>query len=193
MVIGTLINSEILVLDQVIEVNLRPSKVAEEAFMFGQEPDSTMGSFDPLESFIGDLSELNVWKYQLSEKTIVDMANCLQQKKGNIINWNRKNWEMSAILISKHEKSENLCKSTSKLVLSPQKTLLKEAKSVCEKHGGKLAVPQNEAEQKHLMEWITDNYQECRDEDNLSNDKMMWLGAVKINKKWHSLSVSGGL
>ena len=190
---GKLIKTDILNLDSETEAYLKPPEIVDEAFLFGQEPDSMMGSFDPLELFIGDLSELNVWNYVIADNTIEDMAKCLAQKQGNIINWKRINWEINEVLVKEDERLDNFCRTIKNVILFPYRKLFKEAKRTCEVHGGKLAVPKSDAEQSSLMNLIQSIRAECSEESNLSNDKLLWLGAVKKNRTWHSLASSGKL
>ena len=48
--------------------------VVDAAFIFGQEPDTMRGNFEPGQSFIGDLAGLNVWNHILEDDKIFQMS-----------------------------------------------------------------------------------------------------------------------
>ncbi|RXN21785.1 pentraxin fusion -like protein [Labeo rohita] len=58
--------------------------------VLGQDPDSYLGDFDSEQSFVGDIKDLYMWDYVLSDNQI--KAVYLNQKasmpKGNMLNWN---------------------------------------------------------------------------------------------------------
>ena len=55
--------------------------------MLGQEQDSVGGSFDPSQSFRGSLTNVNVWSYVLSAKTIKSMSTSCREVAGNVYRW----------------------------------------------------------------------------------------------------------
>ena len=188
---GKLVNSETLVLDHTTKHKLQPQKIFQEALIFGQEPDDMMGEFDPLEAFIGDLSEFNIWNFQVQQNSIQDMAKCKKVKKGNIVSWDKENWEMTEVAIEDGKMVDTFCKPLEKIILFPQKKLFKEARRVCEVHGGALAVPKSDTEQKYLMKMFRKYSLKCGLQSVSGSNKLAWLGAVKKNKQWYSLTSSG--
>ncbi|XP_047126957.1 sushi, von Willebrand factor type A, EGF and pentraxin domain-containing protein 1 isoform X1 [Hydra vulgaris] len=56
-------------------------------FIIGEEQDEFGAGFTPAESFYGDLSQLNVWDYQLEEKEVYNMATKCFHAIGNVIAW----------------------------------------------------------------------------------------------------------
>ena len=63
----------------------KSTDVFDSAIVFGQEPDSIRGSYDQYQSFIGDVSEFNIWNYVLNDAEISNMAKCMHNQKGNIV------------------------------------------------------------------------------------------------------------
>ncbi|XP_041633752.1 pentraxin fusion protein-like [Cheilinus undulatus] len=55
--------------------------------ILGQDTDSVVGKFDYYESFVGEISDVNMWSYVLSESAIQQMACGGRLKSGNVINW----------------------------------------------------------------------------------------------------------
>ena len=56
-------------------------------FVVGEEQDSLNGEFTPSESFIGDLSQLNIWDRELSVNEIYDLATVCGHQEGNVVAW----------------------------------------------------------------------------------------------------------
>ena len=55
--------------------------------MIGEEQDKYGGDFTPKESFIGDLSQLNIWDRELSNNEIYDLASTCGHDQGNVLAW----------------------------------------------------------------------------------------------------------
>ena len=61
------------------------------ALIFGQEPDKIRGDFDEYQAFIGDLAELNIWNFVFNQTEIINMAQCKNWRKGNVVAWRKQN------------------------------------------------------------------------------------------------------
>ena len=57
------------------------------AFVLGQEQDEVGKNYSASEAFIGNLSQLNIWSYELSASDIADMARHAENFIGNVIAW----------------------------------------------------------------------------------------------------------
>ncbi|XP_077983821.1 sushi, von Willebrand factor type A, EGF and pentraxin domain-containing protein 1-like [Glandiceps talaboti] len=57
------------------------------SLILGQEQDELGGGFNPSETFIGDMSRLNIWNSVLTESDIVVMASHCSDRIGNIVAW----------------------------------------------------------------------------------------------------------
>ncbi|CAN9505035.1 unnamed protein product [Ophioblennius macclurei] len=55
--------------------------------ILGQDPDSYLGSFDPRQSFVGELSDVNMWDSVLSQSEIQDLVSGKHTRWPNVINW----------------------------------------------------------------------------------------------------------
>uniref|UniRef100_UPI003AAB84F4 C-reactive protein-like n=1 Tax=Centroberyx gerrardi TaxID=166262 RepID=UPI003AAB84F4 len=55
--------------------------------ILGQDPDNFLGSFDAKQSFIGEISDVNMWDSVLSSGTIQDLYNGRRVPRGNIFDW----------------------------------------------------------------------------------------------------------
>ena len=56
-------------------------------FVLGQEQDALGGNFTASEAFIGDMSQLNIWSYELDASDIADMAKHANSIIGNVVAW----------------------------------------------------------------------------------------------------------
>lgn len=56
--------------------------------IIGQDPDDFLGSFDASQSFVGEISDINLWSSVLSDSAIKEMANGGQTAQyGDVIDW----------------------------------------------------------------------------------------------------------
>ncbi|KAE8588036.1 hypothetical protein XENTR_v10022295 [Xenopus tropicalis] len=80
---------------------LYPRKISKKGFIInektsiilGQEQDSFGGGFDPKQSFVGELSDVNLWDYVLTPPDIEKLLLNRKDMTGNIINWKSLNYE----------------------------------------------------------------------------------------------------
>ena len=56
-------------------------------FVLGQEQDELAANFSANEAFIGQMSQLNIWSYELPASDIADMARHAENFIGNVIAW----------------------------------------------------------------------------------------------------------
>ena len=57
------------------------------AVVLGQDQDSFGGGFNSGDSFIGELSGVNVWDHVVSSDEISQMSNVCTAEEGNVITW----------------------------------------------------------------------------------------------------------
>uniref|UniRef100_UPI0037E91F56 C-reactive protein-like n=1 Tax=Semicossyphus pulcher TaxID=241346 RepID=UPI0037E91F56 len=55
--------------------------------LLGQDPDSYLGSFDAGQSFVGELSDVNMWDFVLPDSMVEDIACGESVIRGNIFDW----------------------------------------------------------------------------------------------------------
>ena len=173
-----------------IELALKGSSAMRSAsFIFGQEPDSIGGGFDPNEAFIGDLSEFNVWNYTLSGSEIHSMAACKIFTRGNVVSWDlnkggiNENIGVHNVVFTELLHSTELCKVTDQLVIFPERVQYPKAKETCEIHGGSLAVPYSEKEVNQIMDIVQKHKDSCVQ----ASDNLVWIGAKQIDGTWHGV------
>ncbi|XP_042360852.1 pentraxin fusion protein-like [Plectropomus leopardus] len=55
--------------------------------IIGQDPDVYVGDFDAKQSFVGEISDINMWDSVLSQSVIQDMFSGKRVQRGNIFDW----------------------------------------------------------------------------------------------------------
>ena len=55
--------------------------------MLGQEQDSQGGSFQDTQSFIGEMTGVNIWDHVINDKEIMRMSQSCLTGVGNVIQW----------------------------------------------------------------------------------------------------------
>ena len=118
--------------------------IFDSALIFGQEPDEMRGGFDPFQAFIGDLAEFHLWNYVLSEKEILDIAQCNNFKQGNVVAWDREKIRIQNALTHNIHDEKLCCKEQKRFVIFPNKENFLGAKRTCMMHGGRLAIPKSQ-------------------------------------------------
>ena len=56
-------------------------------YALGQEQDEVAANFSANEAFIGSMSQMNVWSYELPASDIADMAKHTENIIGNVVAW----------------------------------------------------------------------------------------------------------
>ncbi|XP_028326685.1 neuronal pentraxin-2-like [Gouania willdenowi] len=56
-------------------------------FILGQEQDTLGGRFDAAQSFVGEMSEVNMWSHVLSSSDIYSLSSCSSHLRGDLIAW----------------------------------------------------------------------------------------------------------
>ena len=164
------------------------------SFIFGQEPDSIGGGFDKFQAFIGDLSEFNVWNHTLSGYEIYSMAVCKNVRKGNVVSWDLNDWiskdkfGVHNVLMTTFSRLTTLCDISHRFVIFPNRVHYPEAKEVCEIHGGSLAVPHSERENKLFMDIVEKHQDACVRDIESTNGNLVWIGGQKVDGLWQELS-----
>ena len=190
---GDLINVEHLKVEGNFTVIGKSKLVSEDAFIFGQEPDSMKGGYDSLETFIGDLSELNIWSYVLADNMISRLGKCEESAKGDIVAWDKENFNINKAIAKEGYILKSFCDKRQRYIIFPQKKLFVEAKTTCEIHGGKLALPKSENEHNIVINLAEKYRHNCIDQTEPAVTKWLWLGAKKVNQKWHEIESNGSV
>ena len=161
-------------------------EVYDSAFIIGQDPDppSPNGGYEKEQVFVGDITELNIWNKTLDETEILNMGLCKTFPKGNVVSWNLDNFLLNQV--EKHEISslEELCKERENIIVFPSKRSWPEAWTLCKAHGGIIFTPQNDEENKHLMNLLTPYESQCLDP---VSGNLAWLGIRARNRVWYRM------
>ena len=79
---------------------MKSSDLNQFAFVLAQEQDGIRSKYDPLQSFWGKLTELNIWNTILDQRNISSMANCEKFEKGNVISWDQQKMIFNSVEVS---------------------------------------------------------------------------------------------
>ena len=160
-------------------------KMYDTALIFGQEPDIMRDEFDNFEAYLGELCEFNIWSYILTNSNIMEMASCKRLMRGNVLSWNKTNWDTTNILIQDLSDPNLLCSTKRQYFLIPEKLRYLDAKKTCEIHGGYLAIPKSEEENSFIVDIVIQQKEICGDPVHSNNRNLMWIGAEKWNDAWY--------
>ena len=169
------------------------SQMFDHAFIFGQDPDKMRGGFEKFQSFIGDLTGLNLWNYLQNDSKIMDMALCMDWEGGNVLAWEKPNIKTQNVSMEGLENVRELCIEEHRFVIFPESVTFPKAKQTCEVHGGRIAVPRSEDES-NMMLGIVNNFKEkCNVNDEKHDGRAVWIGARKVNYIWYEMSSNGSI
>ena len=126
--------------------------VFQSSFDIGQEQDIIGGGYDPAQLFNGEISEFNMWNTLISEEEIRNLAKCMSTTRGNVIAWNQTNFKFNKIDIIDVLEHSLFCEKRKQLVVFPEKKSFQRAKSLCNIHGGKLALPYSKQEENEILD-----------------------------------------
>lgn len=164
------------------------------AFILGQEQDEIGGGFQPTQSFTGDISEVNIWKYPLNENIINELSNCKILSDGNVNSWDVENIALHGAKVVKERNPEAFCELEKRLVIFPERLPLQAAKDICQIHGGKLVTPYTDEENMKVADVVNKHYRNCIDPkmtEKRNWGKLTWLGLVRRNAEWFDLAGNG--
>ena len=162
------------------------------ALIFGQEPDIMRGGFDKGEAYIGYLSEFNIWNYTLSDKEVLGMGLCQTHIKGNIVSWQKSVLVKHNVAVKDIVDISYFCEKAAKHVIFPKKMIFSEGETLCNIHGGNIALPKSDKESKKILDIVSKHRKLCTDAKNFRkrNEIAVWLGAKKHNHQWYHLDAN---
>ena len=121
-----------------------------------------------------------MWDRVLSEKEISDLSECKSFAQGNVINWEKENHEIVGAKVYELSDLASLCRPVNNIVMFAQKRSLADAKTLCEAHGGKIFVPQNDKENKKMTSLVEEKEDVCKQQDDTGH--LAWIG-VRSEKR----------
>ena len=138
-------------------------EVFESYFILGQEPDVIGPPYEEADLFRGKITEVNFWNKILDEKTILKLGTCQIFPQGNIISWNKDQFNITQARVISLPDKASLCKPKKNLAIFPEKKNLEDATTLCAAHGGKIFTPKNEEENKRLVDILLTKQDKCID------------------------------
>jgi hypothetical protein len=154
--------------------------------ILGQEPDSIRGDFAEDQSFFGSIAEFNIWNHSIDSSTIVDMAGCLNNHKGNVVSWNKDKFIFKRVRIEYVEDISLFCKQQKSIVIFPKIRLLTNAQDICFTHGGSIITPASEKENIAVRNILSQNKEICSNSflSGKKSETAVWLGLAKNQSTW---------
>ena len=162
-------------------------------FVIGQEPDSLDGLFREDQALFGSVAEFNLWDHIIEPSIINDMASCNKVVKGNIIAWEKENFDIPRSLRKEVHNITQLCEKDNALVLFSERQTKEAAHDTCTSHGGYLVVPKSELEHEKIFNMVTKYHsKKCmpKRRANFNANKLIWLGLESRNNEWFEQSNS---
>ena len=168
-----------------------PEETFEQAFIIGQEPDapSVRGGFDKEQVFVGDITELNMWNYTLTEQDIQKKGTCKNFDKGNIISWNLDNFIINEVEVDNLEEEE-LCNPVEQLLVFPKRVSWSTAWTLCRAHGGSIFSPNTKEENNELVDTMVPHQEHCADP---VSSNIAWLGIKSKEYVWYRIHKNNSL
>ena len=149
------------------------------SFMIGQEPDAFRGGFDELQAFRGNMTEMNMWDYVLSDQEIKKIGTCMGRAQGNVFSWKKENFNFYNVSLDSIKDVNELCTLEKSIFIFPNRLSLPSAKKICTAHGGYLYTPRNEEENNQVFQEVSKYSSSCAS----SKGNVFWLGAETIYYK----------
>ena len=160
----------------------------ETAFIIGQEQDQIKGGYQRTQVFTGDIAEMNIWDYHLSQESIQTMAKCKTVLRGNVKSWEFQNLKINKAIVVNISEANMFCLPERRLIIFPKRRPLNLAKQICTTHGGKLATPYSDEENDEILEVVKKHYSTCidaKDTEKRNWGKLVWLGLKRSNAVWY--------
>ena len=170
------------------DLALKPSsEMSKYSLIFGQEQDEIGGGFQKGEAYIGHLSEFNIWNFTLSDKQVLDMASCRAMLKGNVVPWEKSGLLTHNVIIKDIKDIGTFCNNITEYVIFTKKMKFSEGKTICKINGGNLVVPKSDQESQKILNIVSKHKKICTQNSDSKKENAVWIGATKIDHKWHYL------
>jgi hypothetical protein len=158
----------------------------ESSFTIAQEPDTVNGGYSSVQLFNGEISELNVWSTEIPEKQIEELSKCSTIIKGDVVAWDLKKFLINNAKVKEINDYSIFCKMQKQMVIFPQRRSFRNAKNLCDMHGGNLVLPSSEENGKDILQIALKHKEAClHSTDDLQKGKTVWLGLERKKWKWY--------
>ena len=168
-----------------------PEDVLDSSLIIGQEADILDGEFDVSQLFNGEISEFNMWKTVLEDGIILDLAQCSNTMRGDVVGWEIERFQIFGANVRNIDNAENhFCQRDPMFVIFPQRQPLNIARTLCATHGGKIITPKSSKENSEVMNILKKHSTTCL-EDNVphvaNRDMAAWLGLTYKESIWYEV------
>ena len=161
------------------------------AFIIGQDQDGVRKNYSPLQSFYGNISELNIWDEVQDDENIAALAACQFLLKGNIVAWNEDNFEFSNVQLTNIDDEKTFCKESKGYIIFAEKLSFSQATTKCASIGGNVIYPESQYENKKVIDILSKHTESCAQKPTsalFSIGKLTWLGVVKRKSQWYQMT-----
>ena len=134
------------------------------------------------------MSEFQLWNYTLDSSDILEMAQCLKLRQGNVFRWHISNVVTNNVKISHLANPSIFCEKHHQYIMFPHKMSYPKAKDACEVHGGSLVVPRSSNETRILLDIVSQHKETCLPSEDEENEGQIWIGAKKVDHVWYRIS-----
>ena len=160
--------------------------ISKSAFIIGQEQDVMEGGYDGAQLFNGEISELNMWNYLISEEEIRSLATCSSFSEGNVLSWDKNYFTMNRVDVIDVKDNSLFCKTRKRFFIFPQRRTFRRAKALCNIHGARLALPSSREEEIEIWSIVDKHKKLCLVAPrNIEEGKAVWLGMERKNLNWY--------
>ena len=157
------------------------------AFIIGQDQDGVRENYLPLQSLFGNISNLNIWDRIQSDKNIAALADCRLVLSGNVVAWNKADFEFNNVQITDIADDKIFCTATKDYIIVPKKMSLSQTVDKCASIGGNVVAPESQTENEKVLEILSKHSVSCMPKHGallFNYEKYTWLGVVKLESKW---------
>jgi len=155
------------------------------ALIIGQEQDAIKGRYELSQILNGQISEFNIWNRILDSNTISGISSCVNFTKGNVVKWEKDKFRINKAKFIEVPDISAFCSNVPEYVLFPQAQTLKNSKTLCTIHGGRIVVPKTENENNAIMGILESHGSHCLQmQTPRQKNRSIWLGFQRIREKW---------
>jgi hypothetical protein len=161
-------------------------------FVLGQEPDNINdGGYSEEQAVFGSIAEFNLWNKVIDPSLIYDAANCKKLIRGNVIKWQKDDFEIKKALTLEVDNILEFCEQEKSHVVFTKTQSIKWANETCTSHGGSLLVPRSEKENQKVFKIMQNHVDTCmpRNRGNYNSGKLIWLGLRSEDRTWFQSTV----
>ena len=113
---------------------------------------------------VGKLTDFNIWNFAMPVDEMKNWTLCMNNKKGNIVDWDTMDWIKEALKEEVMTQNE-LCEEPNPgMMILPGKRIFKESIDICKRLGGSMHYASNSTKAKDMFDFIGQYEDECPDQ-----------------------------